>query len=81
MTVGLVERRAGTRDLRELRGLFRSMPWTATMIALIALIALSMAGVPVTLGFVSKEYVLDAALSGDGARHCSPPSGSAPPRC
>ncbi|WP_405415799.1 proton-conducting transporter membrane subunit [Pseudonocardia alni] len=63
MTVGLVERRAGTRDLRELRGLFRSMPWTATMIALIAL---SMAGVPVTLGFVSKEYVLDAALSGDG---------------
>lgn len=63
MTVGLVERRAGTRDLRELRGLFRSMPWTATMIALIAL---SMAGVPVTLGFVSKEYVLDAALSADG---------------
>ncbi|MEQ3553631.1 DUF4040 family protein [Pseudonocardia nematodicida] len=61
MTVGLVERRAGTRDLRELRGLYRAMPWTAVMIALAAL---SMAGVPLTLGFVSKEYVLDAALTG-----------------
>ncbi|BBF99001.1 MULTISPECIES: hydrogen gas-evolving membrane-bound hydrogenase subunit E [Pseudonocardia] len=60
MTVGLLERRAGTRDLRELRGLFRAMPWTATMIVLAAA---GMAGIPVTLGFVSKEYVLDAALS------------------
>ena len=61
MAVGLLERRSGTRDLRELRGLFRSMPWTASMIALAAI---SMAGVPLTLGFVSKEYVLDAVLSG-----------------
>ncbi|GAA1393656.1 DUF4040 family protein [Pseudonocardia kongjuensis] len=60
MTVGLLERRAGTRDLRELRGLFRAIPWTASMIVLTAL---SMAGIPLTLGFVSKEYVLDAALT------------------
>lgn len=63
MTVGLMERRAGTRDLQELRGLFRAMPWSAVMIALAAV---SMAGVPLTVGFVSKEYVLDAALSADG---------------
>ncbi|MEV1294292.1 hydrogen gas-evolving membrane-bound hydrogenase subunit E [Pseudonocardia sp. NPDC049635] len=63
MTVGLLERRAGTRDLREIRGLFRAMPWAATMIVLAAL---SMAGIPITLGFVSKEYVLDAALTASG---------------
>ncbi|WP_375001955.1 DUF4040 family protein [Aeromicrobium sp. CTD01-1L150] len=59
MYVGLVERRAGTRDIRELHGLARAMPWTSAMLVLAAL---SMAGVPPLLGFASKELVLDSAL-------------------
>ncbi|MFJ6281311.1 hydrogen gas-evolving membrane-bound hydrogenase subunit E [Arthrobacter subterraneus] len=52
MLVGIIDREAGSRDIRELSGLYRVMPVTAT---LTALAALSMAGVPPFLGFVSKE--------------------------
>lgn len=63
MYVGLIERRSGTRDIHELHGLGRAMPWTTLMLALAAL---SMAGVPPLLGFVSKELILDAALHATG---------------
>lgn len=59
MSVGLLERRAGTRDIRELRGLARAMPWDASMMALAAM---SMAGVLPMLGFVSKELALETFL-------------------
>ncbi|EFQ81945.1 putative monovalent cation/H+ antiporter subunit A [Aeromicrobium marinum DSM 15272] len=59
MHVGLLERRVGTRDIRELSGMARTMPWDAAMITLAAV---SMAGVPITLGFVSKELILDYML-------------------
>lgn len=59
MAVGVIDDRTGTRDLRELGGLARAMPVTA---ALSALAALSMAGVPPLLGFVSKENVFEALL-------------------
>lgn len=36
MAVGLIEKRAGTRDVRELRGLRRSMPWDTAMLVLAA---------------------------------------------
>lgn len=52
MLVGIIDREAGSRDIRKLSGLYRVMPVTAT---LTALAALSMAGVPPLLGFVSKE--------------------------
>ncbi|QWC84023.1 DUF4040 domain-containing protein [Nocardioidaceae bacterium] len=59
MYVGLVERRTGTRDIRELHGLGRAMPWTT---ALVAVAMASMAGVPPLLGFISKELVLSAGI-------------------
>ncbi|RIV40249.1 DUF4040 family protein [Micromonospora radicis] len=64
MHVGLMERRIGTRDLRRLRGLGRSMPWAATMIALAAA---SMAGILPTLGFISKELIFEALLGAPAA--------------
>jgi multicomponent Na+:H+ antiporter subunit A len=54
---GVVDHETGTRDLRQLGGLRRTMPVT-TVIATVA--ALSMAGVPPFLGFVSKEAVLSS---------------------
>ena len=65
MVVGIVDRQAGTRDIRLLRGLWRRMPVTfaTTVLAL-----LSMAGVFPLLGFISKEYLLGAMLdAGDSA--------------
>ncbi|TFC07440.1 Na+/H+ antiporter subunit A [Cryobacterium mannosilyticum] len=67
LVVGIIDHRAGTRDLRRLSGLGRSAPALA-VIALIA--AASMAGLPPLLGFVAKEAVftafLEAGLAGDG---------------
>lgn len=61
--VGLLEKRAGSREIHELSGLARSMPVAS---AAIAVAAVAMAGLPPTLGFVSKELILDAALGGRG---------------
>uniref|UniRef100_UPI003B3B2268 hydrogen gas-evolving membrane-bound hydrogenase subunit E n=1 Tax=Pseudactinotalea sp. TaxID=1926260 RepID=UPI003B3B2268 len=63
MLVGLVERRTGTRDLRELSGLARAMPWDKAMLVVASL---SMAGVLPTLGFASKELLIDAFVHGPG---------------
>ncbi|MGC1482083.1 MAG: putative monovalent cation/H+ antiporter subunit A [Chthoniobacterales bacterium] len=63
MAAGAVDHETGTRDVEILGGLHRSMPFTATA-ALIG--ALSMAGVPVFVGFVSKEYFYKALLDADG---------------
>ncbi|MGJ7439808.1 hydrogen gas-evolving membrane-bound hydrogenase subunit E [Aquipuribacter sp. MA13-6] len=59
MLVGIIDREAGSRDIRELQGLYKVMPVTAT---LTALAALSMAGMPPFLGFVSKEEAYKAFL-------------------
>ncbi|MBM9464720.1 DUF4040 domain-containing protein [Aeromicrobium sp. YIM 150415] len=63
MYVGLLEKRAGTREIHEVSGLARSMPVASAMIALAAA---AMAGLPPTLGFVSKESVLEGVLDGRG---------------
>jgi multicomponent Na+:H+ antiporter subunit A len=52
MLVGIIDKEAGSRDIRELSGLWRVMPVTA---ALTGLAAMSMAGVPPLVGFVAKE--------------------------
>ena len=44
----------GTREIHQLRGLGRSLPWTAAA-ALMA--AVSMAGLPLTFGFVAKDAI------------------------
>src|SRR5947208_8511873 len=52
MLVGILDREAGRLDNRELSGLMRVMPVTAT---LAGLAGLSLAGIPPLIGFVSKE--------------------------
>ena len=51
---GNLDHGAGTRQIDHLTGLRRYMPWTAAA-ALLA--ALSMAGLPLTLGFVAKDAI------------------------
>jgi multicomponent Na+:H+ antiporter subunit A len=64
LVVGAIDHSAGTRDLRELSGLGRRMPW----LALSALVAAgSMAGLPPMIGFVGKEAAYTAFLPGAGA--------------
>ncbi|MET3469232.1 hydrogen gas-evolving membrane-bound hydrogenase subunit E [Microbacterium sp. NPDC006705] len=60
MGVGLVEKRTGTRILTELRGSWGMLRWDAAMLILAAV---SMAGIPPMLGFISKELLLDSFLT------------------
>ncbi len=62
MAAGIVDHGAGTRDMRRLSGLFRYMPYTATL-AIVA--AAAMAGVPLLNGFLSKEMFLAETLALD----------------
>ena len=52
MAAGIIDHESGTRDIRKLSGLFRLIPFTATL-AMVA--SASMAGVPLLNGFLSKE--------------------------
>lgn len=63
MLVGIIDREAGSRDIRELGGLRRVMPVTAT---LTGLASMSMAGIPPFIGFVSKEEAYKAVLETPG---------------
>ncbi len=58
MSAGIVDHEAHTRDIRRLGGLRHLMPVTFT-IATVA--ALSMAGIPLLNGFLSKEMMLEEA--------------------
>lgn len=64
LTVGAVESSTGTRDLWELSGLAKKLPWLA---AFAGLAALSMAGVPVTTGYLGKEAFVSTLFHGSGA--------------
>ena len=59
MAVGTVIYQVGSPHLKDFRGLGRTMPWTLTAFALAGL---SIIGVPTTAGFVSKWYLIQAAL-------------------
>ncbi|WP_180070487.1 monovalent cation/H+ antiporter subunit A [Acinetobacter sp. YH16038] len=64
MIAGIIDHESGTRDLRKLSGLWQMLPFTAT---LTMITAASMAGIPLTNGFLSKEMFfteLVANLSG-----------------
>jgi monovalent cation:proton antiporter len=58
MAAGIVDHEAHTRDIKRLGGLLILMPITGTL-AIIA--SLSMAGVPLLNGFLSKELMLEEA--------------------
>ena len=59
MAAGIIDHEAGTRDMRRLHGLWRFMPYTATL-AMVA--AAAMAGVPLLNGFLSKEMFFAEAM-------------------
>ena len=60
MIAGIVDHEAHTRDIKRLGGLRHLMPVT---FAIGTVAALSMAGIPLFNGFLSKEMMLDAAWS------------------
>ena len=59
MSVGIIDHETGTRDMRRLTGLYRSMPVTGTL-AIVA--SAAMAGVPLLNGFLSKEMFFAEAV-------------------
>ena len=59
LVAGTVDHATGTRIIDRLGGLRRQMPY---MFAVTIISALSMAGLPLLLGFVAKETLLDAFL-------------------
>ncbi len=63
LVAGAVDHETGTREVTALGGLRRAMPRTAIAGGLAAL---SMAGVPLTLGFVGKDAAYEALLHGGG---------------
>lgn len=60
MVTGTLDHTLHTRDIRQLGGLRKSMPYLA-LAGVIS--ALSSAGVPLTFGFIAKELVYEATLS------------------
>jgi multicomponent Na+:H+ antiporter subunit D len=59
MAMGCVMYRVGSVRLESMSGLGRTMPWT---MAAFVVGGLSLIGVPLTVGFVSKWYLVQAAL-------------------
>ncbi len=61
LVVGIVDKSTGTRDVEKLSGLGRRQRGLATIAALSAM---SMAGIPPLLGFVTKEAAIDTLIAG-----------------
>ncbi|MCD6527284.1 MAG: monovalent cation/H+ antiporter subunit D family protein [Desulfuromonas sp.] len=59
MVMGAVSYRVGSVYLNDFRGLGRRMPWT---MAAFVIGGLSLMGVPLTAGFISKWFLIEAAL-------------------
>ena len=64
MAVGCIFYATGSVKLDALRGIGKTMPWTVTAFVLAGL---SLVGVPLTAGFVSKWYLVQALLEADFA--------------
>ncbi|NNN45112.1 MULTISPECIES: putative monovalent cation/H+ antiporter subunit A [unclassified Vibrio] len=60
MAAGTVDHETGTKDIRQLGGLRRTMPQTAIFMSLAAL---ALAGIPPVLGFIAKESMLMGLLT------------------
>jgi multicomponent K+:H+ antiporter subunit A len=63
MVAGVIDKQCGTRDMRRVNGLARTMPVTATL-GIVA--AASMAGVPFLNGFLSKEMFFAETVAHPG---------------
>ncbi|ADT68017.1 monovalent cation/H+ antiporter subunit A [Pseudoalteromonas sp. SM9913] len=59
MATGIIDHETGTRDMRKLNGMWRYLPYTATL-AMVA--AAAIAGVPLLNGFLSKEMFFAETL-------------------
>ncbi|MGW4834454.1 Na+/H+ antiporter subunit A [Streptomyces globisporus] len=64
LVTGIVDHSTGTRDLRRLSGVGRSLPYVA---GVAVLAAASMAALPPLLGFAAKEAAFEALLHGSAA--------------
>ena len=60
MAAGIIDHECGTRDMRRINGLWKTMPHTASL-AMVA--AAAMAGVPLVNGFLSKEMFFAEAVA------------------
>ena len=60
MVVGAIDHATGSRDVAQLGGLRRAMPWTALAAALAAI---SMAGLPPMIGWIGKELIYAGAAT------------------
>ena len=60
MLAGIIDHETQTRDLRKLSGIWQMLPFTGT---LVMITAASMAGVPLTNGFLSKEMFFTELLA------------------
>ncbi|HWG93366.1 MAG TPA: Na+/H+ antiporter subunit A [Mycobacteriales bacterium] len=63
LSVGVIDHETGTRDVRVLSGLSRTMP---VLFVSATTAAASMAAVPPLFGFIAKEAAYEAFLHGDG---------------
>ncbi len=60
MAAGIIDHETGSRDMRQLNGLWKFMPWTG---ALATVASGAMAGVPLMNGFLSKEMFFAETLA------------------
>jgi multicomponent K+:H+ antiporter subunit A len=65
MAAGIIDHETGSRDMRQLSGLWQFMPITATL-AMVA--SAAMAGVPLLNGFISKEMFFSETVDLDAHR-------------
>ena len=65
MAAGIIDHETGSRDMRQLNGLWKYMPWTGAL-AMVA--SAAMAGVPLLNGFLSKEMFFGVTVSTEGPR-------------
>lgn len=63
MSIGALQHATGTRDIRRLPPMWKHTP---VLMVVTVIGAIGMAGIPPTLGFVSKESMLSAFLNGWG---------------
>ncbi|HSR62138.1 MAG TPA: monovalent cation/H+ antiporter subunit D family protein [Gammaproteobacteria bacterium] len=62
MCMGCVFYRIGSVSIGQMKGIGRTMPWT---MAAFVIAGLSLVGVPLTVGFISKWYLIQAAIEQD----------------
>jgi multicomponent Na+:H+ antiporter subunit D len=60
LAMGCIFLRLGSVELRDMHGLARQMPWT---MAAFVVGGLSLIGIPLTAGFISKWYLVSAVLT------------------